>query len=166
MLRNVQQIHRVIKDDNWNQPWLLLESLNLWMVTLETSIISIIKFSRIELYSPLLNDAIPCHYYIPNFKLLASSTRTFTTTPPINLNFRNVNHFKLLQHTKFSDLNLKCQPSLLFNSPAVRISSIDFRHVSPNSDDIIHWFNVYFVFSWGLTSYKFTKTCKMQIYFV
>ena len=54
---------------------------------------------------------------------------------------------------------------LLFNLPAIRISSIDFLHLSPNSDDMIHWFNVYFIFSWGLSSYKFTKFHKMQIYF-
>ena len=54
------------------------------MGTLEMSIIRLIKLSRIELYLPLLNDAIlgQQHYYIPNFKFILPPTNT--TTPPTN----------------------------------------------------------------------------------
>ena len=54
------------------------------MVTLETSAIRIIKFSRTELHLPLSNDAIlwQWHYYIPYFKFLAPPS-TITTTHPI-----------------------------------------------------------------------------------
>ena len=71
--KNFQQIHPVIQDDNWSQLWLPFNNLNIWIVTLETSIIRIITFSRIELYLPNSKDSILCqwHDYISNFKLLA-----------------------------------------------------------------------------------------------
>ena len=71
--KNFQQIHPVIQDDNWSQLWLPFNNLNIWIVTLETSIIRIITFSRIELYLPNSKDSILCqwHDYISNFKFLA-----------------------------------------------------------------------------------------------
>ena len=69
MSTKYQQIHLVIKDDNCCQPWLLFSSLKIRIVTLETSFIRTIKFSRLELHLSLLNNAIlfQCLYYISNF---------------------------------------------------------------------------------------------------
>ena len=84
------------------------------IVTLETSIIRIIKFSRSEWYLPLPNDAILCqwHYYIPNFKFL--TLPTLPTPFPIKWNFGNAKHFKLYNHmittSLISDFSLKCRP--------------------------------------------------------
>ena len=62
------------KDDNWSQSWWLFENLKFWIVTLETSVIRIIKFSRNELYLPISNDAMlsQWYYYVPSFKFLAA----------------------------------------------------------------------------------------------
>ena len=70
------------------------------IVTLEPSIIRIIKFSRIELYLPLSNDVILCqwNYYIPDFKFLASPSSQLLPSLTINGNLGNANRFKLL-HT-------------------------------------------------------------------
>ena len=70
------------------------------IVTLEASIIRIIKFSRIELYLPLSNDVILCqrNYYIPNFKFLASPPSQLLPSLTIKGNLGNANRFKLL-HT-------------------------------------------------------------------
>ena len=100
-----------------------------------------IKFPRIELYLPLSNDAILCqwHYYVPNFKFLASPS-TITTSPPINWNLGNANHFKLLQPSPpppqlvISTRNANLLSYL--SPPAIRILSIHFPDLSPNSEDI------------------------------
>ena len=70
------------------------------IVTLETSIIRIIKFSRIELHLPLSNEAILCqwNYYISNFKFLASPPSQLLPSISIKGNLGNANRFKLL-HT-------------------------------------------------------------------
>ena len=70
------------------------------IVTLEPSIIRIIKFSRIELYLPLPNDVILCqwNYYIPDFKFLASPSSQLLPSLTIKGNLGNANRFKLL-HT-------------------------------------------------------------------
>ena len=142
-----------------------------------TSIIRIIKFSRYKLYLPLLNDAILCqwHYYIPNFKFLAPPStplppRTITTTPSINWNWEMLiisNYYK----PPVSDFNMKCQPLYYLPPPlpspsAIRVLSIDSGLKPKFRWHHINWFNFYLIYTWGLTSYKFTKNHKEQIYHV
>ena len=67
-----------------------------------------------------------------------------------------------------SDFNLNCQPLSYLTSPCNW--SLEHRFSRPKLKfwwHHINWFNVYFIFfSWGLTSYKFTKIHKVQIYYV
>ena len=55
------------------------------MVILETLIIKITKFSRIELYLPLSKDTILCqwHYYITNSKILAPKHQLLPPLPQL-----------------------------------------------------------------------------------
>ena len=138
ILKNFQQIHPVIQDDNWSQLWLPFNNLNIWIVTLETSIIRIITFSRIESYLTNSNDAILCqwHYNISNFKFLAP-----TQLLPPQLQLTEI--WEMLAISNYANPQLvistwNANSSLIYPPPlAIRILGQDFPDLSPNSNDII-----------------------------
>ena len=98
----------------------LFESLKIWIVTLESSIIRTIKFPRIFRNFSIVFTTFKWCYTLsmallyPNVKFVASSDPTITTTTtPINWNLGNANHIKLFRPT-YEWFQLEMPTPLLF----------------------------------------------------
>ena len=131
---NFQHIHPVIKGSNWCQSCLLLGSLKIWTVTLENFI-----YEDSKIFNAIL---CPWHYYIPNFRFLASPPSPLPPEllPPLPelteiWEMLTINYYKPPPPNEWFQLEMP--NPLFFNPPSIQILSIDFPDLSPNSNDII-----------------------------